>query len=139
MLGSWRAGDGCVEGGSIRTGTNDADDGELIEIPGILPARASRSQVYRSERHTPLRSAIAAIDAPGVSASSMIRSFSAVGQLRRLSIVEMISAAMCLNVLNHVCKDTKALDPTRARNPSQPQSSGHAYFKGRILLTSRAD
>ena len=141
MLGSACAGEGSE--GSIRTGTNtaggpaaDADGGELIEISGILPLRASRSQVYNSDRHTPLRSATAAIDAPGASASSMIRNFSAVGQFRRRSIVEMISAVMCLTVLNHVRKDTKPLDPNRARNPPQPQSSGHAYPISAMMASS---
>ena len=55
---------------------------------------------------TPLRSATAATVAPGSSASDMIRSFSAVGQWRRRSTLEMTSDTMCLTVLTRVLKDS---------------------------------
>ena len=113
---------GAFAGGSIRTGKNEAVDCGVIEMPGILSSRANRSQLYSSDRHTPFRSATAAMQAPGATASSMIRSLTSVGQFRRRSTVEMISAAMCLTVLTHVRKDTKPHDPHRARNPSRPQS-----------------
>ena len=64
----------------------------------------------------------------GASASDMILSFCSVGQLRRRSTVEMISAAMCLTVLKHVSKDSML-------HPITPHSTSWLGRSRRVTLT----
>jgi hypothetical protein len=46
---------------------------------------------------------------------------------------------MCLTVLSHVHKDTKPLDPTRARKPPRPQSRGDAYGQAAKIVAAVRD